>query len=255
MSKLSKTKIEEYLPNGENTEIYVFDTIDSTNSEAKRRINHGFTSDGIFIAEHQTEGRGRRGKSFFSPANSGLYFTALLHPHTSIEDTVGITAATAVVVTEVLENTTKKHPKIKWVNDIFIDNKKVCGILVEAVSDFEANINKAVIIGIGINLTTEDFPEDIKETAGNIGTMPDKNLLSAELFKGLKSICKELPERKFMDKYREKSLILNKTITFCRNGINYTATATDILNDGSLKVYTDTGEALYLNSGEISIKL
>ncbi len=254
MNKLSEEKILEYLSDS-NTEVYVFDSIDSTNSEAKRRINCGLETDGIFVAEHQTNGRGRIGKSFYSPENSGLYFTAVLHPNTTIENTVGITAASAVVVAEILEKLTKKHPKIKWVNDIFIDNKKVCGILVESISDFTENISRAVIIGIGINLTTVDFPEDIKSIAGNIGVMPDKNLLSAELFMGLKNICKDLEERKFMDTYREKSLVLGKNITFCRNGINYTATALDILNDGSLKVITHENEIIYLNGGEMSIKL
>lgn len=254
MSKLSKTKIEEYLSNCGNTQVFVFESIDSTNSEAKRRINEGFASDGIFVAEHQTKGRGRQGKSFFSPAESGIYFTAVLHPNTSIEDTVGMTAAAAVVVTDVLERITNKHPMIKWVNDIFIDGKKVCGILAEAVSDFESNINKAVIVGIGINLTTDAFPEEISQTAGNIGTMPDKNLLSAELFMGLKAICSDLTERRFMDTYRNRSMVLGKTVTFSRNDIDYYATALDILKDGSLKVITDRGEELLLNSGEISIR-
>ncbi len=255
MCKLSADKIQELLPKKDNVKIFVFQSIDSTNSEAKRHINNGLTDDAIFVAEHQTAGRGRSGKSFFSPSESGLYFTAVLHPNTSIEDTVGITAATAVVVTEILEKTTKKHPKIKWVNDIFVDGRKVCGILAEAISDFESNVNKAVIIGIGINLTTTDFPDEIKQIAGNIGANIDKNYLSAELFNGLKNVCKDLQSKNFMKVYREKSLVIGKNISFTRNGIEYTATAMDISDDGSLKVIADNGDILHLNSGEISIRI
>ncbi len=252
---LNKDIIKEYINISPKPEIFLFESIDSTNSEAKRRIVNGFTEDAVFVAKHQTAGRGRCGKSFYSPANSGLYFSALLHPDTDIEDTVSITTAAAVVVANVIEKQTKKHPKIKWVNDIFIDNKKVCGILAEAISDFKIGKTKVVIIGIGINLTTENFPDDISQTAGNVGEISDINLLVAELFCGLKDICAQLKDKSFMDSYREKSLVLGKRVSFSKNGIDYSATALDILNDGSLKVLTENGETMYLNSGEVSVRL
>ncbi len=253
MCIISEKEIREYLNNDE-IEIFLFDSIDSTNNEAKRKIKNGLKNDAIFIAREQTAGRGRQGKSFYSPLDSGFYFTAVLHPENNIEEIVGITTAAAVVVVDALKNQTKKHPKIKWVNDIYIDEKKVCGILAESVFDFEKGKSDAVIIGIGINLTTEIFPDEISSIAGSIGSAINKSLLAAELFKGLKNICSDLVQRKFMEDYRRYSMILGREIRFFKNGANHKAIATDITHSGELKVITEKGEEMLLNSGEISIK-
>jgi len=251
---LSEFGIRAFLNDSVDLEIKTFKTIDSTNNEAKRAIAEGMTKDGIFVADQQSSGRGRRGRSFYSPEKSGLYFTAVLHPDVSLSDSVGITALTAVVVADVISEITKKHPQIKWVNDIFIDNKKVCGILTEAVSDFEANRVEAVIVGIGINLTTDLFPEEISEIAGSVGSI-NRCYLTAEIFKRLKTGCESLADRKFMDDYRKYSLVIGKEVEFSRNGRDYIATARDISNDGSLLVITKDGEEIALNGGEISVKL
>lgn len=254
-TKLSQKLIKAFLRDNTECAVKVFDTIDSTNSEAKRVIKDGLNIDAIFVAEGQTGGRGRRGKSFFSPNTSGLYFTAVLHPNISLSDATGITAAAAVAVCDIIKNETKKDPKIKWVNDIFIDGKKVCGILTEAVTDFETNKVSAVIVGIGINLTTSDFPSELKNIAGAVGKDIDRNRLSAELFIRLKSLCDTLPEKSFMDSYRGYSMVLGNKIEFSQNGIFYQATAEKIHDDGSLEVQTLSNETFILNSGEISIKL
>lgn len=239
----------------ENAEVKVFSQIDSTNSEAKRALSNGLSANAIFAAEEQTAGRGRRGKSFYSPKQGGIYFSCVLYPNVGLSDSAALTCATAVAVCEVLESTTKKHPQIKWVNDIFIDGKKACGILTEAVSDFESGTVQAVIIGIGINLTTEDFPEELAEIATCVGAKTDRCRLIANIYSRLKSICAELPSKGFMEEYRKRSLVLGRPITFLRNGINYTANALAIHDDGGLEVLTEEGESLILNSGEISIKL
>jgi BirA family biotin operon repressor/biotin-[acetyl-CoA-carboxylase] ligase len=109
-----------------NADVIVYDIIDSTNNEAKRICADGNTNDVIIAANGQTDGRGRRGKSFYSPQKSGLYFSIILHPEIELSDATGITAAAAVAVSQVINETTKKDPKIKWVNDVFIENKKVC---------------------------------------------------------------------------------------------------------------------------------
>ncbi len=251
---ISEYGIRAFLEDGEDLEIMVFKSIDSTNNEAKREIANGLTKDAVFVANEQTSGRGRRGKNFYSPEKSGLYFTAVLHPEATLNDSVGITALTAVIVADVIAEITKKHPKIKWVNDIFIDNKKVCGILTEAVSDFEANRVQAVIVGIGINLTTHIFPDEICDIAGSVGEI-NRCYLAAEIFKRLKAGCESLGERKFMDDYRKYSLVIGNEVEFSRNGRDYIATARDISDDGSLLVTTEDGEEIALNSGEISVRL
>ncbi len=250
---LSASGIRAHLTS-KNVDISVFDEIDSTSSEAKRRTADGFCSYAIIAANGQTAGRGRQGKSFYSPKSRGLYFSIILNPEISLSDATGVTAATAVAVCEVLEEATKKDPKIKWVNDIFIDGKKVCGILTEAVTDFDPMQVKAVIIGIGINLTTEDFPDEIKEIATSVGMPLDRCKIIAEIFEKVKSLCDRLPDRSFMSKYREKSLVIERKISFERNGEKRTALVTDILDDGRLEI-TIGGKKEYLHSGEISIRL
>ncbi len=247
--------LKSFLNDGNDCFVKLFDVVDSTNTAAKNAVLEGLDKNALFIAGQQTAGRGRRGKSFYSPAESGLYFSAVFHPNISLSDATGITAAAAVAVTEALKEATKKDPKIKWVNDIFIDNKKVCGILTEAVSDFEKGEIKGVVIGIGINLTTNDFPEELKDIAGSVGADTDKYVLTAKIYNRLKYFCDRLPCRDFMEDYRKYSLVLGKNIRFNRNGIDHTAIAENILDDGGLVVLTENGERIVLNSGEISIKL
>ena len=239
----------------EDVAISVFDSIDSTNSEAKRAISNGLSGEAIFAAEAQTAGRGRHGRSFYSPEGGGLYFSCVLHPEVGLAESTAITAATAVAVCKALENKTKKHPLIKWVNDIFIDGLKVCGILTEAVSDFESGRVQAVIVGIGINLTTEHFPDELSGIAASVGAGIDRCAFIAEVFECIKSYCNALPSREFMSDYRRYSLVIGRGITFSRNGIDYRAVARAIHDDGSLEVLTDSGEVILLQSGEISIKL
>ena len=250
---VSEFGIRAYLNDNENTCVKVFKTIDSTNNEAKRAVADGLTENAVFVADQQTAGRGRRGRDFFSPEKSGLYFTAVLHPDASLSDSVGITAATAVIVVELIREITKKHPLIKWVNDIFIDGRKVCGILTEAISDFDTNRVQAVIIGIGINLTTEDFPKELSSIAGSVGSI-NRCYLAAQLFERLKDACENIKERSFMDAYKDYSLVIGKDIYFTRNGVDYTGTALGIMDDGGLIVKTPNG-VMKLDSGEISIKL
>ena len=234
----------------DTVDFYYYDTLDSTNTEARRKINENIKMPAVFIADKQTSGRGRRGKTFFS--EGGLYMSILLD--TAEKDIVLLTTLASVAVAEAIEETANTVVGIKWVNDIFIDNKTVCGILTEAVSDFEANRVQAVIIGIGINLTTDVFPAEISEIAGSVGSV-NRCYLAAEIFKRLKAGCEVLSQRSFMDDYRKYSLVIGKEVEFSRNGIDYIATARNIADDGSLLVITKEGEEITLNCGEISVRL
>ena len=238
---------------GNEPSIIIYESIDSTNTRAKQLISNGVINNAIIAATEQTNGRGRQGKSFFSPKSTGLYFSCVFRLDALLADSVAITAASAVAVCRVIEQETKKHPMIKWVNDIFIDDKKVCGILTEAVTDFESGRVQSVVIGIGVNLTTEIFPEEIKDIASSVGKI-DKNRFIAEVYHSLKKYCENLSDRSFMEEYRSRSLVLGNSLTFSRNGIDYTAVAKSILDDGGLEVVTDSGDRMVLQSGEISIK-
>lgn len=242
-----------------NIPITVYKTIESTNSQAKllavQNAQHGTT----IISEEQTMGRGRFGRSFFSPSDSGIYMSIILRPKLNIENSVLITTAAAVAVCEAIEKFVSYIPKIKWVNDIFIGNKKVCGILTEAVTNFESGMMDSVVLGIGINVKTknEDFPMELQNTAGSILEENNnfiRNQLSAEIINNILEISKNLENKSFMSAYKERSMILGEHILYNKNNNWYEGYALDIDNSGGLIVYTADGKKITLNSGEVSIK-
>lgn len=181
-----------------------YDSIDSTNTEARRIINgqttegqttegqvtegqvterqitqeleaKGHVADGhkldaplLLVADSQTLGRGRCGRSFYSPACTGLYMTVIVPMGIPITSQVTMTTRVAVAVSKGLDKFINVKTGIKWVNDIYLDGKKVCGILCEAVNDYSAGILKYAIIGVGVNLTTQNFPEEILASAGSV---------------------------------------------------------------------------------------
>ena len=145
------------------SEIILLDEIDSTNNFLKQKAESGEKSGTVIIAKRQTGGKGRLGRSFFSP-QGGMYLSILLRPQISAEKSLFITTAAAVAVCRAIEKVSNKKSGIKWVNDVFIDNKKVCGILTEASLDFETGGLYYAVVGIGVNLyyPKNSFPNDIK---------------------------------------------------------------------------------------------
>ena len=247
--KLNSQTICDLL-NGAPCEVEVFDIIDSTNLEAKRRAASLNKSPKLILAEQQTAGKGRMGRQFYSPRATGLYMSYVYTPETDFSDNVTVTAAAAVAVVRAIERTTQLNPQIKWVNDIYINGKKVCGILTEAVTGQKT----AIIVGIGINITTEHFPEEIVNTADSLNTAVDRNRLAAEIVLELQTLIKELPDRTFIDDYRQKSCVLGREVTFIKNGTEQIGTACDIDLDGGLIIKTIDG-TVTLNTGEISLRL
>ncbi|MDD4046920.1 MAG: biotin--[acetyl-CoA-carboxylase] ligase [Sedimentibacter sp.] len=239
--------------------ITVHKTIGSTNTEAKilavQNAQHGTT----IISEEQTKGRGRFGRDFFSPSDSGIYMSIILKPELNIENSVLITSAAAVVVCNAIEKFTSVSPKIKWVNDIFIDNKKICGILTEAVTNFESGMLDCVVVGIGINVKTknEDFPMELQNKAGSIFIDDDsfiRNQLTAEIINNVLKISKKLENKDFMPAYKQRSMILRENILYKKNNNWHEGYASDIDDYGGLIVFTADGQKITLNSGEVSIK-
>ena len=232
--------------------VHYFDSIDSTNTEAKRRISSGDLSEMLIVANEQTSGRGRQGKSFYSPALTGIYMTLVIHPDVSLRNAVTATTAAAVAVCRAIETLTELKPQIKWVNDVYLNGNKICGILTEAVSDFETGTVSSVIIGIGINIKTVNFPSEI-ENAGSLGIDIRRADLIAETANELMKIT--LGDYKgFIDYYRSHSLILGRKINYIEDGKITAATAMEIDETGGLTVKKENGEILTLRSGEISIR-
>ncbi|MBQ1546367.1 MAG: biotin--[Clostridia bacterium] len=232
----------------------VLETVDSTNNEAKRMLAGGFDGNALIIANEQTGGRGRLGRSFYSPKNTGIYMTFLLRSSLALSDAVTVTTAAAVAVARAVEAVTGINVQIKWVNDVYANGKKVCGILTEAVSDFETGIAKSIIIGIGINITTEHFPDGV--SASSLGTTaPVRNQVIAAVANELTAIYDALPDHSaFIEYYRNHSNIIGKEIDFYISNEKHTGKAVDIDEDGGLVVKLPDGGMTVLSSGEVSVR-
>ena len=234
--------------------VYVFEEIDSTNNYAKILAAQNAPHGTLVLANRQTAGRGRQGHAFYSPSNSGLYFSLIIRPEHP-EYMSRITPAAAVSAVEAVYAVTGIRPGIKWVNDLFLGKKKIAGILSEAVTDFAAGKVSAVIIGIGINCRTMAFPDDISDIAGSLEAEGMyRNALAAVLRKRLLHHIDHLDDPAMMDLYRQDSIVLGRQITYTYNNEVYTGLAEAINDDGNILIKKPDGTVQTLQSGEISIK-
>lgn len=233
-------------------ELIHLNSVDSTNNEAKRLIAAGRKDAFLTVANEQTNGRGRQGKSFYSPKDTGIYMSLAYRPAGEIRDSVYITAAAAVCVCKAIERLTDKLPEIKWVNDVYVDNKKICGILTEAMSDPQGNY--WVIVGIGINVSTVSFPADA-ENAGSLNVKIDKAALVDEITGCLLSAIAADNGFGFINYYRSHSLVLGKKIKTLQNEQTELAKAVAIDDNCALIVETEDGKLKTLRSGEISLRI
>lgn len=246
--------------------VMVFDEIDSTNDEAKRLLGQDDVADGTYlIANHQTAGRGRLGHSFYSPADTGLYVSMIrtdpdvLHPVTLSK----LTLAAAVATAEAIEEAVGVSPQIKWVNDLFYRDRKVCGILTESVGWLDDR-PRAVVIGIGINCSTTLFPEDITDTAGPLTSgdidFIDRNRLAVALRSRLLYWTERLTDPLLLREYRNRSYLTGKEIMFERDHTRYRGIVKDIDDTGKLLVELTSAiipesrdQLLALDSGEVTL--
>lgn len=231
--------------------IYLEET-ESTNDYAKA-ISPTLDGHALIVANSQTGGKGRMGRSFYSPRGTGAYFSLVLHGERDFSAAVKVTTLTAVAVCRAIERLTPLCPTIKWVNDVIVDGKKVCGILAEAVSDVQTGKVCDVIIGIGVNVSTEDFPDDLP-MAGALGKGVSRSRLIAEI---VAEILKEVPfiaEKRYIEYYKRHSCVIGKEIYFIRDGVRVDAFAEGIDDDGGLIVRTADG-VITLSSGEITLRV
>ncbi len=252
--------IKKYLKNDNGIDVSVFKTVPSTNTLAKKAAEAGGREKSVIIAEAQTAGRGRLGRSFFSPNGSGIYMSIILRPSISFADTPLITTAAAVAVCLAIEQTFSLSPKIKWVNDIFLNGKKICGILTEGAVDIESGKFDYAVLGIGINLTAPKggFPEELQAIADGLlrkCNSQDKSRLIAAVIDCFFNIYEDISSRRFLDDYRARSLILGKTVRFIKNNEEYCGTALSIDDNAALTVKLPRGDNLCLCAGEVSVRL
>lgn len=236
----------------------VFRCINSTNLALRERTQE---EEGLVLAAmEQTNGLGRLGRSFMSPANTGIYFSILLKPQIANQEVPLLTTIAAVAVCEAIEKYTDKKPQIKWVNDIFIDSHKVCGILTQAAFQMENLDPEYVIVGIGINLymPTEGFGKELENIAGSVLQEQSgdiKNKILAETLNRYFYYYKNFAKKEFIAEYKKRSLVLGKGIRVVTKDGERKATALDIDDMCHLLVEYEDGTRENLSTGEISIRL
>ncbi|MFI3229179.1 MAG: biotin--[acetyl-CoA-carboxylase] ligase [Bacillota bacterium] len=247
---LCKSDIERQL-NVNYDNIILLDTVDSTNSYCKAHKNNLGTQS-LVVSLEQTAGRGRQGKSFFSPANRGLYFTMALKRSESPSNIAKYTILVAVAVVRTISALTQHRPSIKWVNDIFVNDKKTAGILCECTYNNDCTATDTIIIGVGINLKNGDFPLDIANIATTLDVNVDINTIIAHLANNIYNTIYSTNQSELIEEYKSYSIVLHKTISFTLNDIAQTGTVVDILPDGAL-VLDMGGKLTTINCGEISL--
>ena len=230
---------------------------DSTNRVAKELAINGAPEGSLVVARKQSGGKGRLGRSFFSP-EGGIYMSMILRPQIPADRAVLITTCAAVAVARAIERVSDVTAGIKWVNDIFVNGKKVCGILAEAGLEPEQTAPAYVILGIGINVKKQSVPEALKEIVGCLeednGKRISKEVLIAEVWKEFGKLYKSISDAIYMEEYKGRSVLLGKEVTVFSPDGDYKATVTDIDRDGHL-VIDRQGDMLKLSCGEVSVKV
>lgn len=244
-------------------DLQVFDVVDSTNNVAKE-VSIG-SKPVMVIANKQSAGRGRLGRSFASPSGTGLYLSIAFRPQFDLNKSLYVTMAAAVAVCRAIDKVAGVKPRIKWVNDLFLNGKKICGILTEAQTNFETGKIDSLIIGIGVNCFPGSFPEELQDVVGSVS--PKKNTfsrgeLAAEIFNETMEILQNLESKTFLREYRSRCFILGKNILIHPNlsdGHTIRAKAIDIDENGGLIVEYMEGrmnrQMDTLTTGEVSVRI
>ena len=237
------------------------DTVDSTNNELKRRADTA--PDGLAVlAQEQTGGRGRLGRSFVSPAGKGLYLSVLLRPQCVLADAGMLTAWTAVAVCRALERCCGVRAGIKWPNDIVLEGRKLCGILTELELEAETAALRHVIVGVGINVSQDaaDFGPEVAPVAISLaqalGQAPRRSQLAAEVLSALDDLYRAFPAQKadYLARYRALCVTAGRAVRVLRPGQVRTGTAEAVNEDFALLVRWDNGEQEARSSGEVSVR-
>lgn len=255
-----------------DNDIHLYEITDSTNLRAKQLALENAPHGTIVIARQQTAGRGRLGRSFFSPLE-GIYLSLIIRKQLDINHALLITSAAATAVSASLEKICGVDARIKWVNDIYVGGKKVCGIGTEAITDFETGCIESIVIGTGVNTSLRDFPQELLKTAGAVEGDYSKSALAGEIITETLDLIEDLAntalssssaEPDFMADYRRRSLVIGKTIkvykgTYRKDILDETggipAKVLGISSLGGLEVIYTDGTRETLNTGEISIRL
>ena len=257
--RLSAAEIRRWLTGpGAGREVEIHDLLDSTNNRAKALAAAGAAHGTVVIADSQSGGKGRLGRSFFSPDHSGVYMTVILRPDCAPDRAGLLTSLAAVAAARAVEKVSGADVKIKWVNDLYLNGKKICGILTEGGLGLETGRLEYAAVGIGINVNRMEFPPELRETATSVGNEtgvpPDRNRLIAEILNELDALYGDLETGAFLEESRRRSNVIGREVTVIEGERKYPARAADIDSQGRLVIETEEGRSC-LNYGEVSLKL
>lgn len=229
----------------------------STNTDAREYAKNGLLRPLVVLADRQTCGRGRTGRSFQSP-EGGLYMTIALPCGLPIAETIGVTSSAAVCVSRAVEAVSGAVCGIKWVNDLYLNGGKLCGILVESVNDYRAMISETLLIGIGVNLTAAPEVTDSSVRAVSLseaGFPCSRDALCTAIVDEILVLhSRRYDFSAYISEYTRRSIVLGHEITFTRNGITRTAAAVSITAGGALIAVCED-ETFTLDSGEIHLRV
>ena len=238
--------------------LQVHEALDSTNTHAKELARQGAAAGTVIIAQAQSAGRGRLGRSFHSPADTGLYFSLILRPDCKPEQLMHLTCAAAVAACDAVERACGLRPGIKWINDLTLEGKKLGGILTELSFGGDGRVSSAVI-GIGINVKKESFPRELQPIAcslADFAPQPELSALAAELMLSLEEMSRSLLSDRagLMDRYRKDCITTGRQVRIIGADSIRAGLAEAIQDDGSLQVLFDDGQRKTVNSGEVSVR-
>jgi BirA family biotin operon repressor/biotin-[acetyl-CoA-carboxylase] ligase len=245
------------IPDNRIQEIQIKEHTNSTQIDAKRLALEKPNQDLLVISKKQTQTRGRFVRSYFAPNNDNFISMSLVAQHqNNFPEVTNYTLLAAVSVVKAIEILTDKKPEIKWVNDIYLNGKKICGILSEATTDLESNQLTSIIIGIGINfnIQPQEFPEELRKTATSLFVDEIPYISRNELIAGIWNQFYYLEQQDFLNIYRQYSFILGKNVTFIENGQKINGIAQRISDTGQLIIKLPNQSTKTLNSGEVSLQ-
>ena len=260
--RLSAPGIRKYLkPEYRDLPITVAEETKSTNTALRAMAEAGAPEGTVYIAQGQTGGRGRMGRSFFSPAGTGLYLSLLLRPVSwKPARAAQLTAAAAAAMCEAIRQVTGKEPGIKWVNDLLLDGKKICGILTEASFSMESGVLEYAVLGLGVNVYLPEggFPGQLREIAGAVLDTPGedvRNRIAGEFLNRFLDGYEHPEDRHFLDVYRRRSIAVGREVTVLSGGWERRAFAFGLDDDFRLLVRYPDGTEQALSYGEIRIAI
>lgn len=262
MSDLTQNILQKLQHCRIGSRLLCLDSVDSTNTEAKRQAAQGAPDGLVILSDHQSAGRGRAGRTFQSPAGCGLYLSALLRPSLPPQEVVNFTAWTAVAVCDGIQAACGVRPRIKWTNDLVLGNKKLCGILTELGLDQKTGALDYLVVGVGINTNQkpEDFQEDIRSIATSLsielGRDVDRTQLAVEVIRSLNRMYTQFPAGKaaYLEQYRSDCLTVGKPVKLVTPASSRQAFATGIDEEFRLLVKYPDSTTEAITTGEVSVR-